>query len=69
MTHSVNYWVDTADMNQALSGHYIEKNINLLKLQVELKLPKTYAQFVEDMDFQWQYGYDRVAQHFKNKQV
>ena len=25
MTHSVNYWVDTADMNQALSGHYIEK--------------------------------------------
>ena len=69
MTHSVNYWVDTADMNQALSGHYIEKNINLLKLQVELKLPKTYAQFVKDMNFQWQYGYDRVAQHFKNKQV
>ena len=69
MTHSVNYWIDTADMNQALSGHYIEKNINLLKLQVELKLPKTYAQFVEDMNFQWQYGYDRVAQHFKNKQV
>ena len=56
-------------MNQALSGHYIEKNINIFKLQVELKLPKTYEQFVEDMDFQWQYGYDRVAQLFENKQV
>lgn len=61
MTHDVKYWIDTSDTNTALAGHYIEKNINLFKLRVELKLPKSYEQFVQDMSIQWQYGYDRVA--------
>lgn len=61
MSHQVKYWMDTSDSNYALAGHYIEKNINILKLHVELKLPKSYEAFVQDMDIQWQYGYDRIA--------
>ncbi len=61
MAHKVKYWVDTSDSNSALAGHYIEKKINVLKLQVELRLPKSYEQFVQDMNIQWQYGYERVA--------
>jgi hypothetical protein len=56
----VDYWIDTKDATQALTGHYCEKKPDWLKFQVAVSLPGSYRQFVEDMDIQWQYGYDKA---------
>jgi hypothetical protein len=56
----VDYWIDTQDAAQALTGHYCKKKMDWLRFQVAISLPDSYRQFVEDMDIQWQYGYNKA---------
>lgn len=52
--------IDTTSIKQELKGHYLEKGIDWKKLELSFSFPKTYQQFVKDMEMQWQYGFDQV---------
>ncbi|MET3537233.1 patatin-like phospholipase family protein [Chryseobacterium limigenitum] len=62
---SPDFQIDTNDIKQKLEGHYIKKNINWKKFEIELSLPKSHQQFVKDMEMQWQYGFDQTIKSIK----
>ncbi|WP_279117789.1 patatin-like phospholipase family protein [Fusobacterium varium] len=53
------YWIDTSDIPSKLKGHYVTAKVNLFKLQVELSVPHEYEKFKNDIEIQWNYGYER----------
>ncbi|MCS4303358.1 patatin-like phospholipase family protein [Chryseobacterium sp. BIGb0232] len=63
----VDYQIDTTSIKEVLKGHYPEKSINWKKLEIDFSLPKTYQQFVQDMEMQWQYGFDQTVKGIKTK--
>ncbi|MEI7489125.1 MAG: patatin-like phospholipase family protein, partial [Chryseobacterium sp.] len=64
---SPDFQIDTNNIKQKLEKHYIKKNINWRKFEIELSLPKSYQQFVKDMEMQWQYGFDQTTKSIKAK--
>lgn len=60
-----NFQIDTTSIKQDLKGHYLEKNINWKKLEVGFSFPKSYDQFFNDMEMQWQYGFDQTLKCIK----
>lgn len=58
--------IDTTSIKQVLNGHYIKKGINWKKFEIDLSLPKTHKQFAEDMELQWQYGFDQTMKICRN---
>ncbi|MFZ6691428.1 patatin-like phospholipase family protein [Undibacterium sp. SXout20W] len=54
------YWVDTADMEQALVKHQISKQLFWLRNRLALKIPERHEDFVEMINLQWQYGYQKT---------
>ncbi|MFP3597891.1 patatin-like phospholipase family protein [Chryseobacterium sp. SIMBA_029] len=52
--------IDTMNIKQVLKGHYIKKSIDWKKFEIALSFPKSYKQFVEDQEKQWQYGFDQT---------
>lgn len=61
----VNFQIDTTDIKKDLKGHYLKKGINWGKLEIDFSFPKTYEQFAEDMEMQWQYGFDQVIKSIR----
>jgi hypothetical protein len=61
----VDFQIDTTSIKQDLEGHYLKKGINWGKFEVDLSFPKTYKQFAEDMEMQWQYGFDQTMKSIK----
>jgi len=59
--------IDTANIKQVLEGHYIKKSIDWKKFEIALSLPKSYKQFVEDQEKQWQYGFDQTMKGISGK--
>ena len=57
---AINYWIDTTEATQFLSGHYCQKKIDWKNFEIKIDLPHSYEKFVIDMDKQWQYGYDKA---------
>ncbi|MGH1519571.1 patatin-like phospholipase family protein [Chryseobacterium sp. JK1] len=58
--------IDTTGIKVDLKGHYLEKSINWKKLELDFSIPKTYPQFREDMEMQWQYGFNQTIKSIKN---
>ncbi|MFZ4930337.1 patatin-like phospholipase family protein [Chryseobacterium sp. Mn2064] len=56
--------IDTTGIKVDLKGHYLEKSINWKKLELDFSFPKTYLQFREDMEMQWQYGFDQTVKAY-----
>lgn len=52
-------WVDTSDISHALRGSGMQKRIDWLGNRIRLAMPATLAEYVKDVDAQWQYGYQR----------
>ncbi|MGG5210907.1 patatin-like phospholipase family protein [Chryseobacterium sp. MIQD13] len=61
----VNFQIDTTDIKQALKGHYLKKSINWGKFEIGFSFPKTYSQFAEDMEMQWQYGFNQTMKSIR----
>ncbi|MCU6435196.1 patatin-like phospholipase family protein [Undibacterium sp. Jales W-56] len=61
-------WVDTADMEKILPRTQIEKKILLLKNRIELVTSKSYDEYRQVIEAQWQYGYQRGTQAAKAMQ-
>lgn len=64
---TADFQIDTTNIKDILKGHYPEKSINWRKFELDFSLPKTYQQFVEDMEMQWQYGFDQTMKCIKGK--
>lgn len=57
--------IDTTNIKQDLEGHYLKKGIDWKKYEVSFSFPKSYLQFVKDMEIQWQYGFDQTMKSIK----
>ncbi|WP_343680087.1 patatin-like phospholipase family protein [Chryseobacterium arthrosphaerae] len=62
---AADFQIDTTNIKQDLNGHYMEKSINWRKLELGFSFPKSYQQFVQDMEMQWQYGFDQTVKDFR----
>lgn len=59
------FQIDTTDIKQVLEGHYLKKGIDWRKFEVSFSFPKSYRQFVKDMEIQWQYGFNQTMKSIK----
>lgn len=64
--HQVNqlHWLPFADNGQQLAGQHVQKRFNIKQLTVEL-IHGDYDGFVQQMQVQWQYGYQRTADYIQ----
>lgn len=61
--HSL-HWLQFADNAQQLVGQNVQKRFNLKQMTVEL-IHSDYDGFVQQMQAQWQYGYQRTADYIQ----
>jgi predicted acylesterase/phospholipase RssA len=59
LAQSANQWVDTADMERMLNNPSVRKRIAWTSNRVELVPPATYQAYVDGIDAQWRFGYQR----------
>ena len=60
------HWLPFADNGQQLVGQHVQKRFNLKQMTVEL-MHSDYDGFVQQMQAQWQYGYQRTADYLKQQ--
>ena len=58
------HWLPFADNEQQLRGQNVQKRFNLKQMTVEL-IHSDYDGFVQQMQAQWQYGYQRTASYIQ----
>ncbi|MGU3375245.1 patatin-like phospholipase family protein [Chryseobacterium sp. M5A1_1a] len=61
------FQIDTTNIKQELQGHYLKKGINWKKFEIDFTFPKSYQQFVKDMEIQWQYGFDQTMKSLRDR--
>ena len=57
--------IDTTNIKKDLEGHYLKKSINWRKFEIGFSFPKDHNQFSDDMEKQWQYGFDQTMKILK----
>ena len=58
------HWLPFADNGQQLAGQHVQKRFNIRQMTVEL-IHSDYDGFVQQMQAQWQYGYQRTADYIQ----
>lgn len=58
------HWLPFADNGEQLAGQHVQKRFNLKQMTVEL-MHSDYDGFVQQMQAQWQYGYQRTANYIQ----
>ena len=64
-----NLWIDTRDLRQKLRHTQVQKKLDWRTGRITLVAPKTYADFVAQMQAQWQYGYECGAAAFAKQRA
>lgn len=59
------FQIDTTNIKQDLKGHYLKKGINWRKFEIDFSFPKDHHQFAEDMEMQWQYGFNQTIKSIR----
>ena len=62
------YMIDTSDVPEKLKGNYTTSKINWKKFQVELSYPTSYEKYQNDIEKQWEYGYNKGKESILNKE-
>lgn len=65
---AVNYRIDTSDITFALAKQSAQKKLDWRNNRINLIMPETYEAYVQVMDAQWQYGYERGMEAFQRQQ-
>ncbi len=60
------HWLPFADNGQQLAGQHVQKRFNLKQMTIEL-MHSDYDGFVQQMQAQWQYGYQRTANYLQQQ--
>ncbi|MCG3859960.1 patatin-like phospholipase family protein [Psychrobacter sp. Ps2] len=66
--HHQLHWLPFADNEQQLRGQNVQKRFNLKQMTVEL-IHSDYDSFVQQMQAQWQYGYQRTASYIQQHKL
>ena len=62
------HWLPFADNEQQLAGQNVQKRFNLKQMTVEL-IHSDYDGFVQQMQAQWQYGYQRTVNYIQQHKL
>ncbi|MEN8624432.1 patatin-like phospholipase family protein [Psychrobacter proteolyticus] len=62
------HWLPFADNEQQLAGQNVQKRFNLKQMTVEL-IHSDYDGFVQQMQTQWQYGYQRTVDYIQQHKL
>jgi len=62
------HWLPFADNEQQLRGQNVQKRFNLKQMTVEL-IHSDYDGFVQQMQAQWQYGYQRTVDYIQQHKL
>ena len=62
------HWLPFADNGEQLAGQHVQKRFNLKQMTIEL-MHSDYDGFVQQMQAQWQYGYQRTAEYIKQQSL
>lgn len=60
------HWLPFADNDEQLAGQHVQKRFNIKQMTIEL-MHSDYDGFVQQMQAQWQYGYQRTADYIKQQ--
>ncbi|MCH1783796.1 patatin-like phospholipase family protein [Psychrobacter glaciei] len=60
------HWLPFTDNGQQLAGQHVQKRFNIKQMTVEL-IHSDYDGFVQQMQAQWQYGYQRTADYIRQQ--
>ncbi|HCI75604.1 MULTISPECIES: patatin-like phospholipase family protein [unclassified Psychrobacter] len=60
------HWLPFADNGQQLAGQHVQKRFNIRQMTVEL-IHSDYDGFVQQIQAQWQYGYQRTADYIRQQ--
>lgn len=64
LTKQASYWIDTSDMPQYFKKFYNFLLFDIFKMQLKLN-SLSYDEYCQDIDLQWDYGYNRVLESLK----
>jgi predicted acylesterase/phospholipase RssA len=59
-THLADMRIDSSDVSVVLEKQQLQQKLDWRRNRIELAMPPSYETFVQHMDDQWQYGYDRA---------
>lgn len=57
-------WIDTSDISRVLRNSGAQKRIDWIRNRIRLVLPSNHDAYVEQVEAQWQYGYQRAREAF-----
>ena len=60
------HWLPFADNAQQLARQHVQKRFNIRQMTVEL-IHSDYDGFVQQMQAQWQYGYQRTTDYIRQQ--
>ncbi|RFP16154.1 MULTISPECIES: patatin-like phospholipase family protein [unclassified Duganella] len=60
--HLADMRIDTSDVSLVLAKQQLQQKLDWRRNRIELAMPPTYDTFVQHMNDQWQYGYDRATE-------
>jgi predicted acylesterase/phospholipase RssA len=58
------FWIDTSDVEKILSTRGMRKLVSWRHNRIRLVMPADHATYVEHIDAQWRYGYERGMEAF-----
>ena len=61
-TYLADLRIDSSDVSRVLAKQQLQQKLHWRRNRIELAMPSTYDTFVQHMNDQWQYGYDRATE-------
>jgi predicted acylesterase/phospholipase RssA len=61
-SHLADMRIDSSDVSVVLEKQQMQQKLDWLRNRIELQMPPSYDIFVQHMNDQWQYGYDRARE-------
>ena len=62
------HWLPFADNGEQLAGQHVQKRFNMKQMTIEL-MHSDYDGFIQQMQAQWHYGYQRTAEYIKQQSL
>jgi hypothetical protein len=61
-SHLADMRIDSSDVSVVLEKQQLQQKLDWLRNRIELRMPPSYEIFVQHMNDQWQYGYQRAQE-------
>ncbi|WP_229260108.1 hypothetical protein [Duganella aquatilis] len=61
-THLADMRIDSSDVSVVLEKQQMQQKLDWLRNRIELQMPPSHDIFMQHMNDQWQYGYDRARE-------